>query len=82
MKTLDEFLSQDWPGSEASFANAVSESGEVSASQQHINKVRRGRAQASPALAKRIEAVTGGVVSKATLRPDLWEVARSTGEAA
>ncbi len=41
----------------------------VEASQQHINRVRRGVKQASPALARRIVAFTGGAVTLADLYP-------------
>lgn len=72
MKTLDDFLRNDWPGSEASFAALLADTGEVAVGQQHVNRVRRGVRKASPLLALRIEAATGGVVSRAVLRPDLW----------
>ena len=70
--TLDDFLSAEWKESEAAFARLVSDSGEVTASQQHINKIRRGVTKASPALALRIETVTGGKVARSDIRPDIW----------
>lgn len=69
---LDDFLSNVWSGTEAEFARLVSDSGEVRARQQHINKIRRGRAKASPALAMRIEVVSKGKVTRRDLRPDIW----------
>ena len=72
MKTLDDFLRNDWPGSEASFAALLADTGEVAVGQQHVNRLRHGQRKPSPSLALCIEAATGGAVSRAVLRPDLW----------
>ena len=43
----------------------------------HLNHICAGRAKASPQLALRIEAATGGLVRREVLRPDIYPAAHA-----
>ncbi len=49
---------------------------------QYVHKIATGLQLPSPALARAIEEATGGAVTKAELRPDIWDAPVTTGPAA
>lgn len=46
---------------------------EVGCSKAHLSHIMAGRLRPSPQLALRIEQATGGAVSRAVLRPDIFD---------
>lgn len=62
---LNDYFEQD-----PSRRNALAES--LGCNADYLWQIATERRRASPALARRIEAATGGVVTRAELRPDVW----------